>query len=36
MAKKNDVVLDEIDAFLEQEKSPKKKRSKKEEVIIRA
>lgn len=34
MAKKNDVVLDEIDAFLEQEKSPKKKRSKKEEVII--
>lgn len=34
MAKKNDIVLDEIDAFLEQEKSPKKKRSKKEEVIV--
>ncbi len=34
MAKNDDVVLDEIDAFLEQEKSPKKKRSKKEEVIV--
>lgn len=33
MAKKNDVVLDEIDAFLEQETAPKKKRAKKEKIV---